>query len=93
MKAKLIYQEKYICADGSVREMVLWQLPARTSDRPHGLKYRLYYGSSDGTCILRYESGKGDHRHIRNREEPYLFHDVETLVADFLKDIEEARRK
>lgn len=95
MKAKLIYQEKYICADGSVREMVLWQLPVKTPDRPHGLKYRLYYGSSDGTCILRYdnESGKGDHRHIRNREEPYLFHDVETLVADFLKGIEEARRK
>ena len=49
----------------------------------------------DSTCIIRYdnETGKGDHRHLRNREEPYLFKDVETLVADFLEDIESERGK
>ena len=93
MKAELIYQEKYIYADGPVREMVLWQLPEKTSDRPHGLKYRLYYGLKDGTCLVRYdnESGKGDHKHILGREQPFQFHDVETLVADFLEEIEKAR--
>ena len=30
------------------------------------------------------ETGKGDHRHYRTREEPYAITDVETLVADFL---------
>ena len=32
-----------------------------TSILPYGLKYRLYYGLADGTCIVRYdnESGKG----------------------------------
>ena len=90
----MIYHEKFIYADGAVREMVLWQLPKKSLDRPYGLKYRLYYGLADGTCIVRYdnETGKGDHRHKRDQEEPFQFKDVETLVADFLKDIEEARR-
>ena len=81
--------------DGSIREMVLWQLPEKSSENPHGLKYRLYYGRSDGTCIVRYdnESGKGDHRHIGDQQEEYRFSNVETLVSDFLADIEKIRRK
>jgi len=95
MKAKLIYHEKFMYADGAVREMVLWQLPKKTYDRPYGLKYRLYYGLADGTCIVRYdnESGKGDHKHIKDQEEFYLFKDVETLVADFLEEIEKVRNQ
>jgi hypothetical protein len=95
MEAKLIYQEKFIYSDGSIREMVLWQLSKKTPDRPHQLKYRLYYGLMDGTCIVRYdnEAGKGDHNHIREIEKAYRFTDVETLVADFLEDIEKARRE
>ena len=82
-------------ADGAIREMVLWQLPEKTAEKPYGLKYRLYYGLADGTCAVRYdnETGKGDHRHRGDREEPYQFKNVETLVADFLQDIERARRE
>lgn len=29
------------------------------------------------------KAGKGDHRHIDNREEPYLFTDPDMLVAEF----------
>ncbi len=74
--------------------MVLWQLPEKTAKMPHGLKYRLYYGLADGTCMVRYdnETGKGDHRHKEDHEEAYQFKDVETLVADFLEDIEKERR-
>ena len=94
MQTKLIYREKYVYADGAIREMVLWQLQEKTAKNPHGLKYRLYYGLADGTSVVRYdnETGKGDHRHKRDQEEPYQFKDVEALVADFLKDIEKARR-
>ncbi len=93
MKAKLVYGEKFVYADGAIREMILWKLPEKTSDRPYGLKYRLYYGLSDGTCIVRYdnESGKGDHKHIEGREKSYHFKDVDKLVTDFLKEIEKAR--
>jgi Family of unknown function (DUF6516) len=95
MQAKLIYWGKYVYTDGAIREMVLWQLPEKTHDMPHGLKYRLYYGLADGTCVVRYdnETGKGDHRHLEDQEEPYQFKDVEGLVADFLADIEKARRE
>ena len=51
MRARLIYREKFIYTDGAVREMVLWQLPKATTDKPHGLKYHLYYGLANGTCI------------------------------------------
>jgi hypothetical protein len=95
MAARLLYQEKYIYSDGAIREMILWQLPRKTSDRPHGLKYRLYYGLADGSCLVRFdnESGKGDHKHVGGQEKSYRFTDVETLVADFLVEIEKARRK
>ena len=94
MRAKLLYREKFIYADGAIREMVLWQLPKTNAEKTYGLKYRLYYGLADGTCIVLYdnETGKGDHRHMGDQEEPYRFTDVETLVANFLEDIEKARR-
>lgn len=95
MKAALISREKFFYEDGAMREMILWKLRERSSVRPHGLKYRLYYGLADGTCIVRYdnEAAKGDHRHVRGKEEPYEFRSVEALVADFLSDIERARSR
>jgi hypothetical protein len=74
MRATLIYREKYVLSDGSIVEMVIWKLPKKkTSGRPHPIKYRLYYGSKQGRSLIRYdnESGKGDHRHYRDREESY----------------------
>lgn len=94
MPAKLIHREKHLLSDGSLVEMVIWQLPRKTAERPHRIKYRLYYGLSDGRCIVRYdnESGKGDHRHYEEVEERYRFIDVETLIRDFLGDVKKARR-
>ena len=94
MPAKLLYRSRYVYPDGAIREMVLWRLPQATTERPHGLKYRLHYCSADGTIAVRYdnETGKGDHRHFGNREEPYPFVDVEALVADFLSDIGRIRK-
>jgi len=94
MKAEFIYREKYIYEDGAIREMVLWQLPRGTAGKLHALKYRLYYGLPDGTCVVRYdnEAGKGDHRHFGGKEESYSFKGVETLVANSLDDIERVRR-
>ena len=93
-KATLHHHSKLTYPDGAVREMILWQLPKSSADRPHGLKYRLYYGLADGTCLVRYdnESGKGDHQHYRGREQPYQFLSVELLVRDFLADIAKLRK-
>jgi hypothetical protein len=95
MRAKPWFRRKYICPDGAILEAVIWELPVPTSERPHGLKYRLYYGSADGATVIRYdnETGKGDHRHHGSREEPYRFRDVETLFADFMADVDRTRRR
>lgn len=73
---------------GGIIEMVIWQLPEPTAERPHGLKYRLVYVVGD-VRVVGYdnETGKGDHRHLREREMPYRFVDVDTLVADFYEDV------
>lgn len=89
MKAKRIFYDKAVFADGAVVEMIIWQLPQATTDRPHGLKYSLFYGR-DGVRVVGYdnERGKGDHKHIRDVETRYGFVSVERIVADFLADVE-----
>jgi hypothetical protein len=69
--------------------MTIWKLPNPSAERPNGLKYRLHCSKIDGSLLVRYdnESGKGDHRHFRSKEEPYQFKDVDTLIADFIRDI------
>ena len=92
MPAQLLFREKYVYTDGAIREMVIWRLQDIDSERPHGLKYRLYYGFP-GMCLVRYdnESGKGDHRHDEDREAPYTFISIEHLIQDFKADIERLR--
>jgi len=92
MAAQLLFKDKYVYADGAIREMVIWKLPDIDSERPHGLKYRLYYGYP-GKSLIRYdnERGKGDHRHKNGLEEVYNFISVEKLVQDFKADIERLR--
>lgn len=93
MKARLIFHDKALLADGSIVEMIIWQLPNPSADRPHGLKYRLYFGR-DGERIVCYdnERGKGNHRHLLGAETAYQFVSAEDLIADFLGDVETARR-
>lgn len=93
-KATLLLHEKVVLTDESVVEIVLWRLPEPTPERPHGFKYRLYYGRR-GVCLVRYdnETGKGDHRHIRGREMTYEFKSVEQLRRDFEKDVKAAGGK
>lgn len=44
--------------------------------------------------MLRYdnEKSKGHHRHVLDVEEPYEFVDVDTLVKDFLEEIDNIRK-
>ncbi len=92
MVAKLVFRDKFVYADGAIREMVIWRLPEVDDERPHGLKYRLFYGTYDKS-IVRYDNGrgKGDHRHYGEVEEAYTFSMVEQLIQDFAADIERDR--
>ncbi len=95
MRAIIVHRNKRILPNGSVEEIAIWKLPEPTKDHPHGLKYRLYFGLADGTCQVRYdnEKGKGDHKHILDQEEPYVFVSIERLIEDFLIDIKRVREK
>lgn len=95
MEAELLYRNKKTLASGAIIEMVVWKLPKPDAERPHGYKYRLYYGR-EGKRLVGYdnERGKSDHRHYGDCEEPYNFVSVERLLDDFLGDVrqQEARR-
>lgn len=95
MSAKEYANQKIRLPDGSLVSVVIWELPESTGERPHGLKYRLNYCSSDGVTLVRYdnERGKGDHKHIGDKEEPYDFQDIDTLLNDFWRDVDEILEK
>lgn len=86
--ATLIQHRRLYLGDGAVVQIRIWRLPAASGERPHGLKYSLFYGRP-GERIVGYdnERGKGDHRHYRSHEEPYAFTTMEKLIADFWSDV------
>lgn len=90
-KAELIVRHKEVTADGFVIEAVVWKLPKPLAGCFHPFKYRLYFGTAEGGCIVRYdnERGKGDHRHVGEREELYRFTTVRALMVDFRRDVRE----
>lgn len=79
-------------AYGGVVEMVVWRVPAPVLPSQHAFKYRLVFVRA-GKRIVGYdnERGKGDHRHLFGQESSYRFLDVETLIRDFLVDMEANR--
>jgi hypothetical protein len=94
-RAILLYRDKVIESDGCVQEIVVWQLPKATKERPHGFKYRMFYGLPDGSNVVRYdnETGKGDHRHIGETELAYSFKSLAQLLLDFRADVEQERKR
>lgn len=88
MKATKLLHTKEEYAQGIV-EIVIWRVPKPVPPSEHSYKYRLVY-IIDGKRVVGYdnERGKGDHKHIRDAELPYVFQSPARLVADFLQDIE-----
>jgi hypothetical protein len=92
-RASLLLFRKAVLPTGETIQIRVWQLPRPSQERPHGLKYSLYFGRP-GERIVGYdnEAGKGDHRHLRNREEPYSFVSLEQLILDFQADVRKELR-
>lgn len=92
MQARLIYRAKELFPDGAIAEIVIWKLPAVDTERPHGLKYRLFYGKGRRRIVgYDNERGKGDHRHLHGTERPYQFTNVGRLLSDFWADVDRIR--
>lgn len=88
MKAVELVRTRIVHSEAAFAELVLWHLPGSLPGSSHRFKYRVAY-VVDGRCVVRYdnESGKGDHRHFGDTEEPYKFSTPEQLIADFEQDI------
>lgn len=88
MKSKLIAKSKEIRDDGSIIEIVVWELREPVPPCQHNYKYRLYFGTNR-ICRIRYdnERGKGDHKHTGELESSYTFSTVDQLIDDFEADI------
>ena len=92
-KARLIKHVKVREDNGNTIEVKMWQVAA-SPDKPHGYKYSLAY-IVKGKRVIGYDNAevKGDHRHYRDKVEPYRFKDLRTLTEDFYKDIERYKEK
>jgi hypothetical protein len=92
MAAELLIDERHVLDARAFVEIVVWRLPRAARGSRHSFKYRLAL-VVDEVCVLRYdnESGKGDHRHLRDEESPYRFVNTDSLLADFWLDVESLR--
>ena len=90
-RAVVLYEDKLPMPGGAVLEFRILRVPQPVAGSAHSLKYSLFYGRP-GERIVGYdnERPKGDHKHIRGVETPYVFTTVEQLVADFLADVRAA---
>jgi hypothetical protein len=88
VKAVLLLQTRIVFSETVFAELVLWQVPKPVAGSTHEFKYRLAY-VVDGICVVRYDNevGKGDHRHIGEKERVYTFTTPDKLIADFRRDI------
>jgi hypothetical protein len=88
MSAVLLAHAKEVRDDGSIVEIMIWEVPEPVPPSTHRFKYRLFFGTP-GTRRVGYdnERGKGDHRHLGDREEAYAFSTVDQLLADFRRDV------
>ena len=90
MPAERLLDERHILGEAAFAEIVVWRVTVPVRGSAHKYRYRLAL-VVDGECVLRYdnEAGKGDHRHVRDKEHEYRFKDAERLLADFWSDVEE----
>ena len=90
IKAALLAHTKEVRDDGSIVEVVIWELAEPLPPSAHRFKYRLFYGAPGGERV-RYdnERGKGDHRHRGGREDQYVFSSIDQLLDDFERDIQD----
>jgi hypothetical protein len=87
-KAKQIFYDRMELDDGAIIEMKIWLVPTPVLPSKHNFKYSLFYGRKNQR-IVSYdnERGKGDRKHILNKEEPYEFVSVQQLIIDFKADV------
>lgn len=88
MDAELVIRFRNVLPDGGIAEAVIWRQADPLAPSKHWFKYRLAY-VVDGKRVIGFhnERGKGDHKHVGDKEYPYTFIDVDRLVDDFMREV------
>jgi hypothetical protein len=89
MDAELLLRKRLGFSETAFVEILIWQVPKPVHGSAHSFKYLLAL-VAESVCVLRYdnEAGKGDHKHVGDREAAYRFTDLDGLQADFWQDVE-----
>lgn len=84
----MLLRERLDISETAFVQIVIWHVPQSVRGSNHPFKYSLALISND-ICVLRYdnEAGKGDHKHVFNREIPYQFMGLQKLKQDFVADV------
>ena len=91
-KAEKLLDDRTLLDDGSILALRLWRISQPVPPATHRFKYALFYGRpSERLVLFDNERGKGDHKHIREVETPYVFEGPERLIADFLEAVRAVR--
>jgi hypothetical protein len=92
MRATLIFSDKNIFEDGSIIEIRIWSVASSVPPSAHRYKYSLFYGTPGQRLVgFDNERGKGDHKHVKGIEAPYLFVSLPVLLKDFRAEVEAIR--
>jgi hypothetical protein len=94
MKARELFNRRVPVTEQAFAELVLWEVDEPVPGSTHRYKYRLAFVVA-GACVLRYdnEAGKGDHKHVRDKQLKYRFVSADKLVADFFEDVRRWRNE
>lgn len=92
MRAVLLLKERRVLGEDRFADIVIWRVPKPVPGSAHGFKYRLAL-IVDDVCVLRFdnEAGKGDHKHVDERQVPYDFTTLDRLVTDFWQAVDDWR--
>jgi hypothetical protein len=90
MPAEPLLDERHVISESAFVALVVWRVSAPARGSQHDYRYRLAL-VVDGECVPRYdnEAGKGDHRHVGDKEHEYRFKNAEQLLTNFWKEVEE----
>lgn len=93
MSAVELMNRRIQIADNAFAIIRILQVDPSIEGSQHRYKYSLAY-IVDGVCVMRYdnERGKGDHKHIGDREFPVAFSSIQALIVSFQEDINHLRR-
>jgi hypothetical protein len=92
MASELMLSEYHVISENAFAEIVIWRLTTPLPGSRHLFKYRLAF-IANGQCLFRYdnETGKGDHKHIGEKEIPYNYTTPQALLDNFWKDVDNWR--